>query len=133
MGMRPRRRPTHGLDSRIRTKDHSTLAGEYTAITVRQRNFAVPDLALVAFAAHLPHRFDDDEHPIHARMGVRQTAAIGVHGEISAWRGALSRYKRATFTFFTKTQIFYRNNLSNGKAIMNLGNFNIGKFNSCLL
>src|SRR5262245_5386956 len=59
MGMRPRRRPSHGLQSRIGAKNYSALTGQDTTIAVRKGGFAVLHLPFVAFTAHLAHRLDD--------------------------------------------------------------------------
>ena len=47
-----------------------------------------------AFAAQLAHGFDDREDAVHAGVRVRQAAAVGVHREVAARRGALAGRRR---------------------------------------
>ena len=44
--------PRFALQRCIRTEQHRALARQHTAITVRERDLAILDLALAAFAPH---------------------------------------------------------------------------------
>ena len=50
------------------------------------RHLGALDLALAALAAQLAHRLGDEEHAVHARVGEREAAAVGVHGQRAAAR-----------------------------------------------
>src|SRR5262249_41836978 len=75
-------------------------------------------LPLTTLATKLAHRLDDSEHAVHAGVGVRQTATIGVHGEVPAGRSALSRYERSTLPFLTEAQVLQRHDGSEGEGIV---------------
>ena len=52
--------------------------------TVRDRDLGVGDLALAALAPQLAHRLDEQEHPVHAGVRVREPAAVRVHRQRAA-------------------------------------------------
>ena len=59
-------------------------------------------LPRAAFTADLPHRFDQQIKPIHARIAVGQAAAICIHREGTARRDAAIGDKPTAFTLFAK-------------------------------
>ena len=62
--------------------------------------------ALAAFAADLPHGFNQQIKPVHAGMAVRKPTAIGIHRKRAAGRDAAMFHKAAAFALFAKAKIF---------------------------
>src|SRR6266853_1309741 len=59
-----------------------------SAIAVCDGGLAIGDLARAAFMAQLARRLDQQEQPVHARMAIREAAAIGVDRQAAIRRDA---------------------------------------------
>ena len=86
----------------FRAKDHDALAGELTAIAVRQRQFGAVNLSVAALPHELLRRLDDREKAVHPRMHAGKPAAIGIHREAPAWCDRAAGDERRAFAFLQK-------------------------------
>src|SRR3546814_14480651 len=56
-------------------------ARQDAAAAVGDGDLGAGDLAVAALAAELADRFDQDEHAVHAGVGVGEATAVGVRGQ----------------------------------------------------
>src|SRR5262245_43587644 len=66
-------------------EDERAGSVEHAADTVCDADAHVRKLGR-GFASNLPYRLLDREHAVHARVRVRETAAVRVQREIASWR-----------------------------------------------
>ena len=72
---------------------------------MRQRDFAIFHLTRAALAAQVTHRLDQKEEPVHARMTIRQSAAIGVDGQAAAGTDAPAADESTALAFLAKAEV----------------------------
>ena len=85
---------------------------------MHNRRIMLGHLPRATLAADLPHRFNEQVKPVHTRMAVRQTPAIGIHREDSPRGDAPIGDKRTAFALFAEAQIFQEQNGVDGKRII---------------
>ena len=99
------RRPRAPLDRRVVAQQHGRLRREHAAVAVRDGDVRVGDLALAALAAQLAHRLDEREQAVHARVAVRQAAAVGVQRGVAARRDAPAGDERAALALRAEAEV----------------------------
>src|SRR5579875_1199620 len=114
---------THGdgTSSLRSAEDGGTGRREDAAGAVDDRQLAVrhlPDPLIGVVVAQLPDTLDDGEHPVHTRMVVGETAAVGIHREGAARRGALAADEVAALALLAKAQLFQRQQHGVGEGVV---------------
>src|SRR5262245_15041315 len=79
-----------GLSFTSMTQDQAACGVERHAAAGDEAKLGVGDLALAAFAAHLPHALDDVQPALH--VGFREIAAGSVDRELAAERDAAAAF-----------------------------------------
>src|SRR5215475_11091287 len=77
-----------GLSLMSMPQDQAARGVERHAAAGDEAELGVRDLALAAFAAHLPHALDDVQPALH--VGLRQVAAGGIDRKLATQRDALT-------------------------------------------
>src|SRR5260221_22993 len=92
-----RRAPSAGLPA----QDEDPLAGEHPARADDHTDVRAIALGC-CFATHLAYSFKNGEHSVHARVGVRQPAAVGIERQAAPGLGVALGDKRPGLALGTK-------------------------------
>ena len=94
-------------------------------VPLTQASLALGDLALAAFAAELAGGFDEEEHAVHAGVGVGEAAAVGVHREVAAGGGALAGDEGAAFAGLAEAEGFEGDERGVGEGVVDLDDVDV--------
>src|SRR5438132_3231172 len=109
----------------IRAEDECAGAREGAAGAVDAGKFGIRDLALAAFTSELPGGFDEEEHAVHAGVGVGEAPAGGVEREVTAGGGALPGDEGAPLTGPAEAEGFQSDEGSVGKGVVDLDDVDV--------
>src|SRR5262245_49326229 len=108
-----------GLSLMSMPQDQAARGVERHAAAGDKAELGVRDLALAAFAAHLPHALDDVEPALH--VGLRQVAAGGVDRKLPAERDALAaRDELAALAFAAEAGMLQPEQHRHGEIVVEL-------------
>src|SRR5690606_41527518 len=87
-------------------QDGGGLTGQRAAVTMHQGDTGRRHLPFTALASELPHRFDENEDAIHARMDAGQPASVSDHRRMPPRRNAAILHEGAALSRGAQAYVF---------------------------
>ena len=85
---------------------------------MRQRDVMPANLPGAALAAELSDAFDHGEQSVHARVAVRQAAAIGIDGQAATRRDAAVLHEGPAFALRAEAEILQEQDRRDGEGVV---------------
>lgn len=105
-------------------------AREEPAAAVGQDHVDVAHLTVATVATELAHGLDEDEHPVHPGVRVRQSATVGVGGQRTARAEATVGDEGSALALRAEPEVFEGHQSGDGKAVVQLDDIDVGMYDT---